>query len=241
MTSSSHKIVEGLRTASLGFFGFFDHNLGGISSYFALEDQNRELRKQNTRLAYEKFQLEEALLENIRLRKLLQLKHQVDFDFIPAKVIGHSPQDLVSGFLLSTDDIHKVSKNAAVMNAEGLVGKIVKISGKYAICDHLLDPNSRISVRVQRNRELGILSWDGGSGLYLNYIPNTIDIQTGDVLITSGMSQIYPSNIKVGVVTASKMNKELLFQTIHVKPVVNFDRLEEVFILQAMEKDGSGE
>lgn len=241
MTSRNHQIIEGLRTASLSFFGFFDDNLSGIGSYFSLEEQNRELRKQNTRLAYEKFQLEDALLENIRMRKLLQLKHQVDFNFIPAKVIGHSPQDIVTGFLLSTDDIHKVTKNAAVMSAEGLVGKVVKTTGKYAICDYLFDPNSRISVRVQRNRELSVISWDGGSGLYLNYIPNTIEIEIGDVIITSGMSQIYPSNIKVGVVTRFNKNEELLFQTVKVKPVVNFNRLEEVFILQAMERDGSGE
>ena len=240
ITTGDNQIMDGLRSSTLYFFGFFNEKFGAIGAYFSLYDQNRELRKQNTRLAYEKYQLEDALLENIRLRQLLQFKHQLEYDFIPAKVIGDSPQDVVTGFLLSTEDIDKVSVNMAVMSADGLVGKIVKIAGRYAICDYLLDPNNRISVRVQRNRELGVISWDGGSGLYLNYIPNTVDILTGDVIITSGMSSIFPPNIKVGVVTDSKKNEENLFQTVTVKPSVSFSKLEEVFILQALEKNGSG-
>ena len=45
------------------------------------------------------------------------------------------------------------------MTDDGLVGKIVKFTGRYAICQNLFDPNARVSVRIQRNRELGVTSW----------------------------------------------------------------------------------
>jgi len=231
MVSSDTKIVEGLRSTSLVSIGAMDDVLSSVKSYFNLRAENQQLRLQNTRLALENFHLQDAVLENIRLRRLLQLKHQLDYDLLPAKVVGFSPQDFVTGYLLSSSKLNPAYKNSAVITAEGLVGKIVKISAGYAICQNLLDPNSRVSVRIQRNRELGIVRWNGGDGLLLENVPNTIDIRPGDVLFTSGMSRIYPPNIKVGFVTKVQKNTQHLFQSIQVKPALNFNRIEEVFIL----------
>ncbi len=232
MTVSENRILEGLRSSSLASIGFLDRTVNRITSYFALYEENRRLRAQNTRLALENFQLQDALLENMRLRKLLQFKYESRHTFIPATVIGFSPQDYVSGLLLSSGDLPKVDKNAAVITAGGLVGKIVKISDEYAICQILLDPNSRVSVRVQRNRELGMVAWDGGNQLLLQNVPNTIVIKRGDVLFTSGLSRIFPPKIKVGVVSKVEKDHRKLFQNIQVKPAVNFKRLEEVLIME---------
>lgn len=240
ITSSDSKIVDGIRTTSLNVNGFIQENINAVGSYFNLADKNSELRKQNTRLAYENYQLQDALLENVRLRKLLKFKYEVSYELLPAKVIGYSPQDIISGLLLSTAEITKIKENAAVMTADGLVGKIVKVSGGYAICQILLDPNNRVSAKVQRNRELGMIKWDGASALLLDHIPNTIAIQRGDVIFTSGYSQIYPPNLKIGVVNDVQLNDQTLFQTINVKPAVNFNRLEEVFIYNRIEENESG-
>ncbi len=240
MTSSDNQIVEGLRSTTVFSFGLVQARFDAMDEYFSLREKNRHLQTENTRLSYENSQLQNALLENIRLRKLLQFKYEINYEFIPAKVVGYSPQDFVTGYLLSTEDYQRVKKNAAVMTSDGLVGKVVKKSGKYLICQNLLDPGSRVSVRVQRNRELGIVSWGGGNTLLLNNIPNSVEILKGDVLFTSGMSQIFPPNIKVGVVYSVKKSTKQLFQKIIVHPVVNFNILEEVFILQAKQEDESG-
>jgi rod shape-determining protein MreC len=239
MLSSDSKIVEGLRSSTLLSFGFIQENIKAAGSYFDLKSINKELRRENTRLAYDNFQLQDVLLENIRLHRLLQFKYKAGFEPVPAKIIGFSPQDFVTGFLLSTENLQKVQKNDAVITVDGLVGKIVKLSANYGICQDLFDPNSRISVRVQRNRELGIISWDGGSGLLLKQITNTVEIKEGDVLFTSGMSRIFPSNIKVGHVIRVEKQKEQLFQTIQVKPAVNFNQIEEVFIVHMKRENGS--
>lgn len=240
ITSSDNEIVEGMRSTSLVFFGVIEEQIENASSYFSLKEQNRELRKENTQLAYENHQLQDALLENIRLKKLLQFEYKVNYELIPAKVIGYSPQNLITGLLLSTEKINKIHKNAAVMTSEGLVGKIVKISSDYAICQIMLDPNSRVSGRVQRNRELGMIRWDGADGLLLDHIPNTTNIVVGDVIFSSGFSQIYPANLKIGVVISVESNTNELFKTIHVKPAVNFNKLEEVFIYNPVETDEPG-
>jgi len=232
MLSSDSAIVEGLRSSSLVSIGIIQGTLSEIDSYFGLRKTNRELFLENTKLAYKNFQLQDALLENLRLHQLLQFTESSEFQFTPAKIIGSSPLDFVTGYLLKFNPSNSVEKNTAVITPKGLVGKIIKVSANYAVCQNLLDPNSRVSVRVQRSRELGILAWDGNKGLLLENISNTIDIQKGDVLFTSGMSQTYPPNIKAGIVTSVHKNEDALFQTIYVKPVVNFNNLEELVIIQ---------
>ena len=240
ITSSDNQIVEGMRSSSLFFFGTIQEQIDNTSSYFSLNEKNRELRKENTHLAYENHQLQDALLENIRLKKLLQFEYKVNYELIPAKVIGYSPQNLITGLLLSTEEIDKIEKNAAVMTSEGLVGKIVKISSDYAICQIMLDPNSRVSGKVQRNRELGMIKWDGANGLLLDHIPNTVDMIVGDVIFSSGYSQIYPANLKIGVVNSVETNTNDLFKTVYVIPAVNFNKLEEVFIYNPIRIDEPG-
>jgi len=240
ITSGDNQVVEGMRSSSLTIFGTIQEQIDNASSYFLLRKQNRDLRKENTKLAYENHQLQDALLENIRLKKLLQFEYKVNYELIPAKVIGYSPQDLITGLLLSTEEIDKIKKNAAVMTSEGLVGKIVKISSNYAICQIMLDPNSRVSAKVQRNRELGMIKWDGANGLLLDHIPNTVKIVVGDVIFSSGFSQIYPANLKIGVVNSVETDTNELFKIIHVMPAVNFNKLEEVFIYNPIRENESG-
>ena len=55
-----------------------------------------------------------------------------------------------------------------------------------------MDRNCKVSAKIQRNRELGIVAWDGGAQLELLYIAKTIKVLKGDVIVTSGYSQIYP-------------------------------------------------
>jgi rod shape-determining protein MreC len=240
IVSSDSMLVEGMRSASLTTFGIIQERIDDVGSYFNLTKKNNELRKENTRLAFENYQLQDALLENIRLRKLLQFKYEVNYQLIPAKVIGYSPQDIVTGLILSSEEIGGVSSNAAVMTDEGIVGKIVKVSNDYAICQILLDPNNRVSAKVQRNRQLGMIKWDGANGFILDHIPNTISIFEGDVIFTSGLSQIYPANVKIGVVNSIELDEKSLFQKINVTPAVNFNRLEEVFIYNKFEVNEPG-
>ncbi len=237
MTTSDSAIKKGLEASNLYIIASIQKSITSIGGYFGLYEENIALKLENTYLSYENYTLQDALLENIRLKKLLQFKYELDAEIIPAKVIGFSPTDVVTGVLLSTEDYKKISLNSAVITTDGLVGKIVKMAGQYAVCQILYDANSRVSVRIQRNRELGILASDGNNALYLKNIPNTIKIVQGDVLFTSGFSQIYPPNIKVGVITSAKINEERLFQDIQVSPSVNFNSLEEVFIIQVHESN----
>jgi rod shape-determining protein MreC len=203
-----------------------------IDSYFDLKDELTRLRRQNMDLAYKNMQLQDAFLENIRLRKLLEFKERSTFQLVTAEVTGFNPHQIFNGLILNEGRKRNIKKRDAVLTAEGLVGQIVRVDNNNSICQILLDRNSRISAQIQRNRELGVIAWDGGVNLKLLYVAKTIDVLTGDVVFTSGYSKIFPGNIKIGVVIDVSKANEGLFQDIVVQPAVNFNRLEEVFIVK---------
>ncbi len=66
--------------------------------------------------------------------------------------------------------------------------------------------------------------------LQLMHVPKTLDVQTGDMIITSEFSSIFPPGIRIGVVSATRQIPGELFQVVDVSPSVDFDRLEEVFV-----------
>jgi rod shape-determining protein MreC len=216
-------------------------SLGGtlfkIGSYFRLEEEVNRLRRENAELAYKNSQMEDALLENIRLRKLLGFKQESDFTLIPAEVVGQNPHTIFNGLILNEGSNRGITLDDAVLTADGLVGKISLVEDEYAICQILLDRNSRVSARIQRNREQGIISWDGGAGLKLLYVAKTIEVLPGDVIITSGLSQIYPEDIKIGVVSNVSKATEDMFQDIDVVPAVDFQKLEEVQITKIVKQN----
>ena len=226
------------RSIALNSIGFLGKTIYQAESYFNLSEENKILRQQNSNLAYENMQLQDALLENLRLRKLLGFRQKTKLNLITAEIIGQNPHDIVSGLLLNAGRDLGIQESAAVLTADGLVGKIISADDNYSVCQILLDANSRVSAKIQRNRELGIIAWDGGTQLKLLYIAKTINVYVGDVIITSGMSRIFPENIKIGVVIDISLENEGMFQEIMVQPSVAFSRLEEVQVQIKGNTDG---
>ena len=216
------------RSVALNSVGFVGKAIYSIQSYFDLAEENRSLRIQNADLAHKNMVLQDALLENIRLRKLLGFREKSQLKLTAAEIIGQNPHDIFNGLILNAGSDRGIQKYAAVLTADGLVGRIIDVNKNYSICQVLFDPSSRVSAKIQRNRELGIIAWDGGNQLQLLYIVKTIKVHVGDVVVTSGMSQIFPENIKIGVVLEVSIENEGMFQEILVQPSVNFNRLEEV-------------
>ena len=118
-----------------------------------------------------------------------------------------------------------------VITERGLVGKVVATSPRYAVAQVLFHRDMRVSAKVQRSRADGIVAWEGGSTLVLRNIAKTLDVQAGDVVITSEYSSLYPAGIRIGTVALARQVPGSLFQTVELLPAVDFATLEEVFVI----------
>jgi rod shape-determining protein MreC len=178
--------------------------------------------------------LREARLENIRLRQALNLPRRPDRTYIAADVVGKTLQLLRNTITLNVGERDGIAVNMPIVSERGLVGKIVATSNRYSVGQILLNRDLRVSAKVQRNRVDGIVRWDNGRLISLQNVVKTADVQSGDLVVTSGYSNVYPGGIPIGVVNSSRVQSESLFLSVEVTPLVDFEHLEEVFVLSTI-------
>jgi rod shape-determining protein MreC len=222
--------IKRIRTISTVVFGSVQQTFSFISVYAGLKEENALLRRINVELADEATQLREARLENYRLRSLLGLKNRIPYRLISGEVVGKTLQFQRNTITLNVGRFDGVEPMMPVISDGGLVGLITDVTDRYAVVNILLNTDFRSSAKVQRSRVDGIVAWTGTT-LQLKNISKTMDVAAGDVVLTSSYSNIFPEDVRIGVVTQANDQPGSLFQEVILDPGVDFSRLEEVFVL----------
>jgi rod shape-determining protein MreC len=203
--------------------------------YLALRkthEESAQLREQITRLQTQLTEYHEAFLENQRLRRLLDFKTTIKTEAIPAQVVVHDPTGWFQTLIVDKGAQDGVQADMPVVNDEGVVGRIMDVSDRYARVVLITDPANAIDGMIERNRMRGILSGKDASTCYLKYVRGNFDVQMGDLIITSGKDGIFPKGLRLGRVKGVRKDPVVLFQTVEVEPVVRLSALEEVLILR---------
>ena len=196
-----------------------------------LEDENRRLRKQNADLTEQLNRYREGSLEAMRLQKLLELREGFPQRAVAARVIDHNRSSLFKTLLINKGTADGLRVGLAVLSDQGVVGRIIEISWHASRVLLLIDGNSNIDGLIQRSRAQGILQGAGSAGCSLKYISRAEEVLAGDVVISSGLSGVFPKGLLLGVVTGASRKEGGLFQKIDVAPAVDFEKLEEVLAL----------
>ncbi len=193
--------------------------------------ENRRLREELSRLQLENQITSELLQENDRLREALGFRKLTPPTAVMAEVVGKEVSPSSSTFVINKGADDGVQRDAAVITASGVVGRTQSVLRGTSKVILLTDPGSTLAVRVQRNREEGLL--EGKIGLCaLKYVSYYADIKEGDLLITSGMDGIYPKGLPVATVVKVSKHEAKAFQSVVAEPVVKLSRLEEVLVLR---------
>ncbi len=225
--------IRFLRAAAITSFGTVQSGISAIPNVFEIEKENKLLRENNIKLANEIATLKESKLENIRLTRLLNFKEKINLGVVSGKIINKSLIQTRNTITLDIGENDSIKINMPVITDAGLVGRIVAVSKNYSIAQILYNKDLRITVKVQRSRIDGILSYDGIENLMVSNIQKSADVNVGDLIITSEYSNIYPPGIPIGVVTETG-HLDNLFKKVIVTPSVNFSVLEEVFVLKSV-------
>lgn len=201
-----------------------------VTDLLHARDQVGVLRTQVGLLTAETTRLAEIELENERLRSLLDFREQLHGDLLTARVIGRDATGLSRTLTIDRGETDGISRGAAVIAPEGVVGQVFMVSPRAARVLLVNDHNSGIDGLVQRTRARGIIEGtiDGGCGL--KFVKRTEDIQVGDVVVTSGLDGVFPKGLPIGKVSAVDKRGQGLFQYADVAPRVDPSRLEEVLV-----------
>jgi rod shape-determining protein MreC len=212
--------------------GFFE---GTLKDYLWLREVKREnesLRLHLAALEQKVSDYHEAYVENMRLRRLLDFRTNLQADSIPAQVVLHDTTGWFQTAMIDRGFRDKLKQDMAVVNDEGVVGRTLDVSDHYARVLLITDPGSSVDAVIQRNRVRGILGGKDANGCMLKYVRGNVDVQVGDLIITSGKDGIFPKGLRLGVIQGVFKDPVDLFQKIEVKPAVRLGALEEVLVIR---------
>lgn len=119
-------------------------------------------------------------------------------------------------------------------NSDGVVGIVQTVGMNYSIVLPIINTYTNLSCRFLKNDYIGTLQWDGKDIRYalLTDVASHMVVNTGDTIITSGLSPVFPEGIPVGIVENSVLKDGDSYHTIRVRLSTNFKRLKYVEIVQ---------
>jgi rod shape-determining protein MreC len=126
-----------------------------------------------------------------------------------------------------------VLADMAVIAPGGLVGRVIAPVGRRAARVQLLiDRNAAAGAVTERTRAGGmVVGAEANPPLRMEMVSTLNDVTVGDTVVASGVDGIYPKGYLIGRVDYASKSGGGLYQTITVRPGVDFSGLEEVLVV----------
>ena len=211
-------------------FGGVRNVWGGYIGLRHLKTENETLKRElaDAQIAV---QQQRALADRARgLQQLLELRDRSNLKTIAAQIIGDAPTPDFRTITIDKGTLHGLKTDMAVLAPAGVVGRIVKPTGRAAIVQLLIDRNAAAGVIIERSRAQGVAMGAGDGRLRLEYMSEAFDVAVGDEVVTSGIDNIYPKGFAVGKIDSIEKSGAA-YKRITIKPAVDFSALEEVLIV----------
>src|SRR5437016_889186 len=192
--------------------------------------ENGNLRHKLADVTTENLKLRQSETDLRRLRSLLGYSEQFTLQTSMAEAIMLDTSSRFKSVILDRGSSAGIDVNDAVVNANGLIGRVVLTTKDMAKVQLVIDSNSSVGALIERTRRQGVVRGDGGNGALMYDVPSLADVQPGDTVLSAGIDGIYPKGIPIGTIVKADKGPEL-FKNIHIKPSVDFGSVEEVIII----------
>ena len=172
-----------------------------IAAQVDMTEELRRLKTENQKLAnweWRARQLERKLLDLEALTKTVQ---EPKIDFVTSRVIADSSGAFVRSVMIDAGETQKVHAGYPVINADGLVGRVIETGMSSSRVLLVNDLNSRIPVVVGKTSVRAVMAGDSGAQPKLLFMPPDAKIMPGDDVATSGTGGLFPRGLRIGVVT----------------------------------------
>lgn len=191
-----------------------------------------------------KARISELETEIERLKKTLDLNSTLaDYNYVNATIINHNNEYWYNTIKIDKGSIDGIKKNMTVINNDGLIGKVISTTKKTSIVELLSNDNykNKISIKIETEdiTVYGLLTlYNSQKNLYhIEGISEKTEIKAGNLIKTTGFSEIYPGGIVVGTVSKITTDNFDLTKIIEATPSVNFNGISYVTVLIGNKND----
>lgn len=203
-------------------------------SLVGVNEENKQLKEELFNIKRELAEVKEERAELNRLRKLLSIDYAADWKAEGVRILAWrlGANDFFDSFVLSKGFFSGSKVGTPIINADGLIGRVLKAGPYTSIALLVTDSGSSVSVITEKGRVPGIVQGNGHNQLLsLRFVKKNEDVKVGERVLTSGLDLSFPKGIPVGEIVSVEHSSNFMLE-IKVKPLVNFEKLEEVLLLQ---------
>ena len=194
---------------------------------------NEELVKKIAKLESEILATEEIVKENQRLKELLKFGQNLTHQEVLAQIVAWDASSDFRVIRINKGASDGIRIQSPVVTANGVVGYIYRLTDHFADVLTILDPNNRVDGLVARIRAHGIIEGYTDRRALMKYVTRTEPVILDDMVLTSGLGNIYPKGLVIGHVAKIERQSYGITQHIEIRPAVDFSRLEEVIVLMS--------
>jgi rod shape-determining protein MreC len=207
-----------------------------VSEYFreggSLRLENEEIRHELLESQARLSRLESLEVENERLRRLLGASEKVAERALIAELVEVSLEPFTHRILVSKGSLQSVFVGQPVVDANGVMGQITEVTFLTATATLVTDPSSAIPTQVRRNGLRAIAFGTGAPGqIEISHLVPTADIETGDVLVTSGFGGHFPPGYPVARVVEIRHDAGESYLTVLAEPLAKLQHAREVLLI----------
>ncbi len=205
-------------------------NVRDYQGLLAERDQlERSLRESEARLLL----VDELVDENAELRGLLDASDQLDSRFLTAELRNIDLNPYSHRVFINRGTRHGVRSGLAVIESAGVVGQVDQVAARSATVILISDPDHALPVRVKRT---GLRTIGYGSGrideLRLTDLPMNVDLEPGDLLVTSGLGGRFPAGLPVAEIVEVRRPAGEAFAVAQAQPLARLGSIRHLLVIE---------
>jgi rod shape-determining protein MreC len=230
---------RGLGASLVGVQTWFATRFAAIQDFLAaprdiaaLRQRNAELEAEVSRLQGQVIDLQQKVGETEILAALVDFSRaNPESTYKGAAVVGRDPSPFLHYIIINRGSNDGILRGMPVVTNRGLIGRVDAVIAEAARVQLITDPASAINVRLQNADTDAVLVGSVTGDLSLDMISQDVTVESGDVVLTSGLGAGYPPDLIVGQVLNVRKRDFELFQQASIQPAVDFTRLEIVLVI----------
>lgn len=214
-----------------------------FNSFFTFRSiarENSNLQQENQRLLNQVALLQSQIQQSQTFQAAHAATKNDGFKLAMVNVIGVNPnQQTVT---IDQGSANGLRENMPIISSEKAVfGKIAKVYDHFSEVMLISAEKSVVDVKIQHSDSTipsinGVLKGDGNFGVYMDLVSTDDQINTDDVLITSGLEGVFPRDLLVGKITSTDKNDVKAFQSAKVQPLFNVKNTLALFVITDYKK-----
>lgn len=205
---------------------------GFFVNHAELQRDNAMLRQRSLDYAAAMLRYRDLEQENNRLRTLLDAHKRTALHTSLAEIISVPRDPYSRKIIVDRGSQSGVRAGQPVMDEAGLLGQVTRAYPYTSEVTLLTDAGQPVPVQVQRNGLRAIAFGKGTDGVIdVRYLPQSADIRSGDVLVTSGIDGVYPPGLPVATVARIEHSANRAFLRVECIPKAAISSYRQVLIV----------